>query len=451
MNIKILIVDDEPSNTELLEALLEPEGYTLIKVKNGEDALEYLSGNEPDLVLLDVVMPGISGFFVLKEIRRNEKNRAVPVILLTSLSDREDKLKGLGAGADDYISKPFDRVELLFKVHTQAGLSILRRQVNEKEKLAGVMDLLLEGAVLTDCNFNIQQMNKTAMEMLRLKDTSGNIEEILLKTFGYIVERDINNGKFMVGRPETTSYPAECLSVEYHRVPKINGIESSYVFVFKDVTEIFSRNKMKTDFLALLSLKLRAPLTVISGYSTMLSVFESEKKLKDIAMAIMRSSEFMESIIKRVLFFVEIENTSLTENEIVFDAKELAGRLSVVYAKPCNLAIQAEPAKIKYWQEIAAEELIANAIKFCDKEEAKVSVIIDADRIIVEDNGPGIPAGEYKKVFEPFYQINKSNTGNTAGLGIGLSIVKRLCESANMRVKLEKSFDGGLKVAIGRY
>jgi signal transduction histidine kinase len=183
----------------------------------------------------------------------------------------------------------------------------------------------------------------------------------------------------------------------------------------------------------------------------MLSVFESEKKLKDIAMAIMRSSEFMESIIKRVLFFVEIENTSLTENEIVFDAKELAGRLSVVYAKPCNLAIQAEPAKIKYWQEIAAEELIANAIKFCDKEEAKVSVIIDADRIIVEDNGPGIPAGEYKKVFEPFYQINKSNTGNTAGLGIGLSIVKRLCESANMRVKLEKSFDGGLKVAIGRY
>ena len=237
MNIKILIVDDEPSNTELLEALLEPEGYTLIKVKNGEDALEYLSGNEPDLVLLDVVMPGISGFFVLKEIRRNEKNRAVPVILLTSLSDREDKLKGLGAGADDYISKPFDRVELLFKVHTQAGLSILRRQVNEKEKLAGVMDLLLEGAVLTDCNFNIQQMNKTAMEMLRLKDTSGNIEEILLKTFGYIVERDINNGKFMVGRPETTSYPAECLSVEYHRVPKINGIESSYVFVFKDVNE----------------------------------------------------------------------------------------------------------------------------------------------------------------------------------------------------------------------
>ena len=95
MAVRILIVDDEDANIAMLKALLEPEGYSLIQAKNGEEALAQLSVYELDLVLLDVVMQGMSGFSVLNEIRKDEKNRAIPVILITGLTDREDKLKGL--------------------------------------------------------------------------------------------------------------------------------------------------------------------------------------------------------------------------------------------------------------------------------------------------------------------------------------------------------------------
>lgn len=452
MVMTILLVDDKLEDIDLLDALLAPEGYNLVRAQSGEEALSYLSNNQPDLILLDVVMPGMSGFSTLKEIRRSGRNKSVPVILLTSLTDREDKLKGLNAGADDYISKPFDSAELVFKVKTQAVMSVLRRQVNEKEKLAGVMDLLFEGAVLTDSAFNILQMNKTAMRMLGMNEHSGNIQEVLLEKFNYLIDASKKSGRFIVGRGATVSSPAIFLSAEYLKVAQSNSAESSNVFVFKDVTEDYARNKMKMDFLSLLSAKLRAPLAVISGYSTMLSVFETEEKLKDIAVAITRNSDLMDNIMKRVIFFVELENTSLTGTETDFDVRELVERLVLVYKKGCDLSTADDVVRVKYWQALALEELIGNAIKFNDKERAKLSVQIGNDLMIVEDNGPGIPENERLKVSETLYQISGDQHGQTddAGIGIGLAVVKRLAESANMTVKLETGAKGGLRVVISR-
>jgi CheY-like chemotaxis protein len=451
MAIKILIVDDEPANIELLEALLEPEGYTLIKAKNGEEALEYLSANELDLVLLDVMMPGISGFSVLKEIRQNEKNKAVPVMLLTSLTDREDKLKGLGAGADDYIFKPFDRAELVFKVKTQAGLSLLRRQINEKEQLAGVMDLVLEGAILTDCSYNIIQMNRTAMDMFGLKSPIGSFEDILLKKCGFILETRFRKGKFTVGIPSTATSPRLYLSAEYYKTGQSSSGKCSYVFVMKDVTADYSGNKIKMDFLNLISAKLKGPLSVISGYSTMLSVFESDDKLKEVIAAIIRNSELMDNLMKRMLFFVEIENISLTGTDITFDAAETADRFMLVYKKSCELSGAGNTADMPYWKALAAEELIGNAIKFNDKEKTMLKVSFEGDGLTVEDNGPGIPEKDLEKAFEPFYQVPGYPPGITSGAGIGLAIVKSLAESAGMKVRLANTAKGGLKVEINRF
>lgn len=110
----ILAVDDQPQNLELIEAQLAPLGYEIVKAASGEDALVKLSDNKIDMVLLDVMMPGINGYEVCRVI----KSRAdyLPVIMITSLNDRDSRLKGIESGADDFISKPLDAFELKLRV-----------------------------------------------------------------------------------------------------------------------------------------------------------------------------------------------------------------------------------------------------------------------------------------------------------------------------------------------
>ena len=122
----ILVVDDQPQNIELLEAHLVTQGYEIIPAESGEEALEKLSGNHVDLVLLDVKMPGMSGFEVLAKLRADKKTGRIPVIMITAHKESEDRVKALKSGCDDFIFKPFDKHELLARVK-----SLLRIKFSE--------------------------------------------------------------------------------------------------------------------------------------------------------------------------------------------------------------------------------------------------------------------------------------------------------------------------------
>lgn len=113
---KILIADDEPMGQQLLEAVFFSEKYELHFVENGKKALDTALTLVPDLILLDVMMPEMDGFEVCKKIRNEEKTNSIPVLLITALDDRDSRMRGLESGANDYISKPFDRNEILTKV-----------------------------------------------------------------------------------------------------------------------------------------------------------------------------------------------------------------------------------------------------------------------------------------------------------------------------------------------
>ena len=114
----ILVVDDQAQNIELLEAYLVPQGYEIVKAANGEEALGKLSDNQIDLILLDVMMPGMDGFEVTRRVRQDNTHRLLPIILVTALRDTEDRVKGIEAGCDDFISKPVDKMELLARVRS---------------------------------------------------------------------------------------------------------------------------------------------------------------------------------------------------------------------------------------------------------------------------------------------------------------------------------------------
>jgi putative two-component system response regulator len=114
----ILVVDDQLQNVELLEAQLVPLGYEIIRATNGKDALTIITGNEIDLMLLDIMMPGMDGFEVIRRVRQGTKTRLLPIILVTALRETEDRIKGIEAGCDDFISKPVDKMELFARVRS---------------------------------------------------------------------------------------------------------------------------------------------------------------------------------------------------------------------------------------------------------------------------------------------------------------------------------------------
>jgi len=126
----ILTVDDEEMNLELLEILMIPLGYQVEKAKNGKEALEKIAERSPDIILLDVMMPGMDGFEVCRILKEDEKTRDIPVVMVTALNQIENKVTGIETGADDYLIKPFHRNELIARVK-----SLLKvRTLNDKVK-----------------------------------------------------------------------------------------------------------------------------------------------------------------------------------------------------------------------------------------------------------------------------------------------------------------------------
>lgn len=128
----ILVVDDVPVNIQLLTTYLSSEGYTIISAEDGAEAIKKIQEMHPDLVLLDVMMPKMNGFEVCQIIKSNEETSFVPVIIVTALNDLGDKIKGMESGADDFLSKPFNKLELLARVKSLLRIKHLNDKLKEK-------------------------------------------------------------------------------------------------------------------------------------------------------------------------------------------------------------------------------------------------------------------------------------------------------------------------------
>jgi DNA-binding response OmpR family regulator len=126
---RIMIVDDTPANLQFLRATLAAHGYAVHPAHDGELALQFVQHTLPDLILLDIVMPGLDGYQVCEGLKASEGTRDIPVIFMTALSDTEEKVSGLRLGAVDYITKPFQVDELLARVQTHIALHKLQRQL----------------------------------------------------------------------------------------------------------------------------------------------------------------------------------------------------------------------------------------------------------------------------------------------------------------------------------
>ncbi|GMO58647.1 MAG: hypothetical protein Ta2G_18690 [Termitinemataceae bacterium] len=130
---KILVADNDPSNLEFFELMLNKLGFEFIKAENGEEAIEKIAEVSPDLVLLETVMPKISGWEVLKTIKKDPKNEALPVLLLSKIDDVKDIVEGFELGADDYIIKPFNFSVLLARIRASLRSRVLISELSARE------------------------------------------------------------------------------------------------------------------------------------------------------------------------------------------------------------------------------------------------------------------------------------------------------------------------------
>ena len=146
----ILVADDDKNALKLIETSLKESGFLTEKVNNGEEALDKISSLSPDLVILDVTMPKMDGITVAKKIKADERYRFIPIIMLTARDGVEDKVKGLDAGADDYITKPFDLDEFVARVRAMLRIKQLQDELREKNEQLEDLTNRLRDLAITD-------------------------------------------------------------------------------------------------------------------------------------------------------------------------------------------------------------------------------------------------------------------------------------------------------------
>lgn len=175
---KILVVDDEAAVRRILETRLSMAGYDVVTATDGEEALQVFAKEQPDLVVLDVMMPNGDGYFTCKELR---KDSDVPIIMLTALGDVADRITGLQIGADDYLVKPFSPKELEARINT-----VLRRLSKHTESVIPPSGVMQVGQLQIDTNKRRVYMGD---ELLRLTGREYNLLELLASHSGESISR----------------------------------------------------------------------------------------------------------------------------------------------------------------------------------------------------------------------------------------------------------------------
>jgi two-component system, OmpR family, alkaline phosphatase synthesis response regulator PhoP len=195
---KILAVDDEEHIQELIKFNLESSGYNVLCCGTGTEALKLVRSEKPDLVLLDVMLPGIDGYDVCKEIRKDNSISNIPIIMITAKSEELDKILGLELGADDYMTKPFSIRELLARVK-----AVLRRTSSQTMDKSFKFDTI-------NVDFEKHEITKDGKRLeLTLKEFE--VLEILIKNKGRVITRD-----FLLDKVWGYEYFGETRTVDVH-------------------------------------------------------------------------------------------------------------------------------------------------------------------------------------------------------------------------------------------
>lgn len=467
---KILVVDDDVQNVNILKNILTEAGYNVVSGFNGEEAVNLTHSEKPDMLILDVMMPKLDGFEVIEELRKNEDTHTIPIVLVTSLTKCEDRIRGKEVGCDDFITKPFDKSEILARTNSLIKLNFFRSLQTEKEQLELIFKEIADGLLVLDKDWNILRINQTAKNLLNIM--SDNIKGVnfldhIYYNFTTSTEKNqlFKNGSrskiFTIIRPESEHNPPLYISAKLNNIYLPTGEVRNRLVVLRDITEETVEERLKKNFLSLISHKLRTPVSIITGHLALLKeegLSYINKNPLEIVGVLYKESLNLRSLVEKLLTFV---NVTLEEGDKFIQRIEAPIYLREYIKSASNMRYDKKVSFGLSYEEnlppisfnpinldLVINNLVENAIKFNGTDNVAVKIHAkkynnDFIQISVSDNGAGIPHEEYNKIFEKFYQTEKNFSGEISGLGLGLSLVKQLIERKSGKIWVESEIGEG--------
>ncbi len=463
---RILVVDDHPVNCELLEAMLVPQGYRVECAYSGEEALALIRHDPPALVLLDVNMPGMDGFEVTREMRGHPETRLIPVVMVTALGDFEHRLRGIESGAEDYLAKPVNRTELLARVQSTLRLSSYRRQVDERQKLDLVLADVSDGILIAGADATVREANESARRLLALEGEAAG--RVLAEVWGQLEGAPVDlvaaiaageRRDFVVQRVE----PPLFVGVSVRPVRDMDGKPTGAVLSLRDVTRETLEHKLQEDALSLVSHKFRTPLTVVGLWTKLIqdgSCGPVTEQQQEALTAMINASDQLRQLLEGMLSYLDwtrrlhrVQRCRMTFEDLEASLRarvqsEVTGAAKLVVKFDPNGEMQGDEALLV---EVLGE-LVRNAVKFAGDRPIAVQVEFHRQgeqvRLTVADNGPGIPPEKLQHIFERFYQVEPDFTGQVAGIGLGLALVKTAVEALGGRVQVHSQLGQGTRFEI---
>lgn len=392
--LQILIAEDSPTQAERLKYCLATRGYAVTVAKNGHEALSAAVKNKPTLVITDVVMPGMDGFALCKEIKSQASLKGVPVILLTSLARPEDVLKGLECGADNFIRKPYDEKYLLSRID-----HILMNQELRKTKR---MQMGIE------LSFRGQKYLITADKQ--------QILDLLISTYEGAIQ----------------------INEELEKKQK----------------ELEAVNKELESFSYSVSHDLQSPLRHIDGYSAILlescsATFEPEAQrlLKIIRNSATNMAQLVEDLLNlarlgRQQIDLQMTDLNALVESVIREFQVEAGDRQIEWQIGNLPRVRCDPGLMRP----VLTNLLSNAVKYTRRRERAIiqvdQVTMEGETVIfIRDNGAGFDPRYADKLFGVFQRLHSAD--EFEGTGVGLATVHRIVQKHGGRVWAESEVDKG--------
>jgi signal transduction histidine kinase len=426
---QILIVDDNSTNTKVLFDCLKSAGYRVLIAQSGESAIEKLELVTPDLILLDVMMPGINGFETCQRLKASPVTQDIPVIFMTALSDTDEKMKGFSLGAVDYITKPFQQEEVIARVSTHLQLRNLTKQLQ-------TLNQNLEQRIIertSELTAALEQVQSSQLQLIQSEKMSS------LGNLVAGIAHEINNPVgFIAGNIEQMDLAIndviDCLRLYQKALPnpsstiktKIAEIELSYLI--EDLPKMVASMRIGCDRIRDISTSLR----IFSRSDT------DSKVAADIHEGIDSTLMILQHRIKANETRPAIQIIKNYGN--IPDIECYLGQLNQVFMNIIANSIDSfeEINQNRHYSDIEAHPNIITITTILSTENQQIIIKID-------DNGSGMPDTVKSRIFDHLYTTKSIGKGT----GLGLSISKQIIESKhNGILHVESEPDKGTEFAI---
>ncbi len=491
---KILVIDDDPFQVQLLVTILKLENYNIIGYNDNLKAFEDTAGIQPDLILLDLIMPQLDGFEICRRLKAQEQTRNIPVIFVTAKKDQATESEGFKVGAVDYITKPFNPIVIKARIRTHLELKrhrdslemLVQERTAERDKSQQQFRDLVEKSLV---GIAIIQDERTVYQNPELDRIVPNLaEKIKDKEFGFIHAEHLPHLKIAYqsiidGRTGNVESDIRILSpprTGHNQEYKwFNCRASSFNYQGKDAILInlvditntkelekllLNRNKMASlgRIASGMAHEIRNPLTGITSYLYSLEQLCDSKTLlpkdiglmKEIVSQLKLASHKVDAVIKRVLDFSRPTAPRMVLVDINQSLHNVIN-LSAVTMRKADIEVVVSLSKNLppcYGDVTLIEQVFLNLIQNAGralkdisgkKKIAITSYAVDNQICIaVSDSGPGVPEELKEKIFDPFF------TTNPDGSGIGLSIAQRIVTDHNGTLSVVPGELGGAHFTV---